>query len=175
MTVLCIKVSTRRRRGLDHGGADPQCECRVKASLVSSSYSPGHPGSQLCTLQALLALSPVSPVRAPSVHAPQCVPPARPGAPLSGPHAGAVPIPWASRPLPHWGASAALPRHSRPSGPLAPVRAGRAPLSAHVALRRARRLINHHPGTRRRHVTLAPVRRRHVCLQRCARRPPRNR
>jgi len=60
MTVLCIKVSTLRRRGRDHGGADRQCECRVKASLVSSSYSPGHPDSQLCTLQALLALSPVS-------------------------------------------------------------------------------------------------------------------
>ena len=124
-----------------------------KASLFSSSYSPGHPGLQLCTLQALLALSPVSPVRAPSVHAPQCVRSARPGTPLSGPHAGAGPIPWVSRPLLHWRASAALPRHMRPSGPPAPVwAAGARPgrprsLRSHVALRRAHRLINYHPGT----------------------------
>jgi len=42
-----------------------------KASLFFSSYSPGHPGSQLCTLQALLALSPGLP---PCVH-PRCMPP----------------------------------------------------------------------------------------------------
>ena len=98
-----------------------------KTILVSYSWSPGHPGSQLCTLQALRVASSVPPMRAPSVQAPQCVPPARPGTPLSGLHAGGVPISRVSRPLPHLGASTALLPPSRQSRPLAPFRAGRAP------------------------------------------------
>ena len=44
-----------------------------------------------------------------------------------------------------------------------------------LALCGAHRLINNLPGTRRRHLTLAPVRRRHACFRRCVRRPSRNR
>ena len=126
--LLCVKGSTRRHLGLNHGSTNLQCECQPQKNQVSPLLftSPLYSGWQLRALQALLALAPVSPVR--TLRAP---PPVRaPHMPWSATHWSArraARTPWASSPLQHWGASATLNIRSRPSGLLEPVRATSAP------------------------------------------------
>jgi len=146
----------------------PTRSVRVGCGISQSSTSifflfprpPGltamHPAGAVRPIAGLpraCTLSAYPPVRAPRppCHATQW--PARPG----GSHPVCLP------PAPSLGRLRGAP----PS--LAPVWAARAcpgrpcPANAHMALRGAHRLINNHLGTRRRHVTWAPVWRRQAC------------